>query len=419
MILYDELFPEAPMALDAPTEAPPKMDYPELLPAAPLSAWDRLALALAQFPTYQPQRYESGASAFGRGLLSGAAQGFSRGGVEDIRRREEERKLENLRRSKAAERAHELALKSYEARQEPGRRAAIVGAEEAARIKARGEKPAADMVDVPGIGPQPRSSSVAQRWLMKQAGLKDESGGGFMGQMFAQTDNEAIADAIAEGKFPPDVSQFSRYSAGPIASILTKKHGFDLFKAQTDYKAFQRHWATLNTGVQKRLQQSIQNAYGTAGVLDELNAKLSTLAPRFRQTPLNRLAQIAQAEGLGSDEAAATVTQLRGLAETLRFELANVYMGGGVPTDQAQRKAANIIDPSVSPARLTAQIALARRELNIRQQAINSAGPVSPSNPATVEPQGSTTVGPRVMQSEGADVQVVIDPKTGKLKVRR
>jgi len=112
----------APYVVD--DEAAPEMVEPELLPAMPMSRWDRLALTLSQFPSYERRPYESGGSALGRGLLSGLARGFGTGGVMEMQRREGERTTENQRRVKAAERAQAAALESWKTRQRTAARQA-------------------------------------------------------------------------------------------------------------------------------------------------------------------------------------------------------------------------------------------------------------------------------------------------------
>lgn len=241
--------------------------------------------------------------------------------------------------------------------------------------------------------------TAAERSKLLTEGVPKSSGGGVFGSMISEMDPKAVASEIVAGRMVPDLSSYGRPFQSAVASILARDYKFDYMRANTDYKSVQRHFMSANTGLQLRFQQAIDNAMQTTPVLSDLNDQLTKVAPRFAVTPLNMLANTAAKEGLGTPEATAAATKMYALATALQFELAVVYQGGGVPTDQAMKRASSIIDPNASPKRIAAQIAIAERELTMRQNAINNAGPVSPSNPAGQNSSGGSLIGSGLLSS--------------------
>lgn len=212
-------------------------------------------------------------------------------------------------------------------------------------------------------------------------------------------DPKAIAARIAAGDFPPDSRGYSRGQWGQIASSLPR--GFNLMKAETDYNSLKRHFLSLNGPVQVRLQQSISNIQETVPLFLEASQTLSKLAPRYRMTPLNKLANLSVRE-LGSEEAVRAAQALESYARTLKFEMAVMYRNGNAPDDAAMKEAGGIINGDVSPERIGTQGEVALRESRIRQHAINDAGTVSPSNPAGVGGAAGTYVGPNMVENSQA-----------------
>jgi hypothetical protein len=76
--------------------------------------------------------------------------------------------------------------------------------------------------------------------------------------LMTASDAKDIADAIESGDQPPTLQGLYR-SAGPVRAELARR-GFPLAQAETDWKAVQKHTATLNGPQQTRLMQSIVSA---------------------------------------------------------------------------------------------------------------------------------------------------------------
>jgi hypothetical protein len=106
----------------------------------------------------------------------------------------------------------------------------------------------------------------------------------------------------------------------------------------------------------------------------------------------NKASLAAIRNGAFGADAAAVATQLGGQIAALQSELANVYQGGGVPTDEARKMAQKIINENMSPGNLEAALKLADRDVGIRLGAVSSVGATSPSNPQAVG--GGFNVGP-------------------------
>lgn len=101
-----------------PDEEPVYPDYvmPQLLEPDPYTFRDRLALALQAVPQYSERPGESGGSAFARGLIGGAAQGFSRGTLAARSQKDIAREKENAERARAAERNYQRGVENYKYR---------------------------------------------------------------------------------------------------------------------------------------------------------------------------------------------------------------------------------------------------------------------------------------------------------------
>jgi len=207
----------------------------------------------------------------------------------------------------------------------------------------------------------------------------------------AQTDHddvEAIADAIINGEQPPTLTGLYRYAA-PIRGALARK-GFNLANAQSDWTATQRHFTTLNGAQQTRLRQAVDTAIHSLDVID-------TLAGRWQggQFPvLNRVNLAAAKHGVYGQQAASIAQQLEAQISDLTSELGNAYMGGNSPTDHALQLAAKNLSADWSEKVLKDMTALARTNLQIRQNAIKNTGVIgaTPQNPYAPPPPADPLV---------------------------
>lgn len=237
---------------------------------------------------------------------------------------------------------------------------------------------------------------------------KPAGGGGVYGQAFSQTDPAQIAKAIESGDLPPNLTQYSRLAQGPIATILAKD-GFKLGRAQQDFSAVQRHFATLNGRLQLQIRQSANTVLRGLDDVQSLADRLYQLAPSSRNTPINALIVKGTREwGALSPEAQDVATELNGQIATLIPELSNVYSAGGVPTTEAMKLAKQVLNGDWPPNRLNAGIRRERANIQYRVNSINQVGAATPSSmeqggyqppseaaaPATKAPEMVSVIGP-------------------------
>lgn len=375
---------------------------------APYLAWEPPSAATSFFAPFAGGvplgRQAPPWAALVAGLLSGIGQArLARYQQGELERREQNRRFESAAAIRnrlnlvASGRAEARRIEALQRRSEQELKLAA-----AERERLRGQ------IKVPWTGEMVERSSLLGQHVAG-GGTQKEWGqraavrlpAGTFGSFGEQFDPDAIADGIADGSFPPDPSGYSRGQWGMVATSLRKRHQFDMTRAQVDWRTALRYYAGLNTNLQLRLRQAIENGFETARVAQETSDTLEGLVPRTSVTLLNRgLLTLAREGGLG-DEATAAAQRLVSFVNALQFELANVYMGGGVPTDQASHKAREIVNPDMSPMRLRAALNSARQELAIRRNAISQAGMVSPSNPPSGIPQTGINLGGRRLEVVG------------------
>lgn len=241
--------------------------------------------------------------------------------------------------------------------------------------------------------------------------------GGATGAGFDAT---SVAQSILEGKVPPDPTGFSRGQWGMIVGEARKLDpNFNLMKAGLDYKGVAQQVRTLNQGQQLRLRQNAQNAMVTAGYIRDLIAEIRQAAPaRMPVTVLNRAQLNAIKNGAYGPDAANAATRLEAQIAAWRLEMANVYSGGYAAQEAHLKEANHLIDPNWSLNRIEAGLGIGERDTNIRLNAVNEAGAVTPSNPLVpgAEPSGSVNIGPNAMPT-GAPTST--NPKADAMKAAR
>lgn len=194
------------------------------------------------------------------------------------------------------------------------------------------------------------------------------------------SDAEAIAGAIMDGLQPPDVKGLYR-NAGPVRAALARE-GYDLKTANMDWQAVQKHLATLNGQQQVRLRQATETAAESLSVIEDLAKQWA--GGKF---PILNRARLAAAKGgaLGP-QAQQIATKLEAQITDVSSELANVYMGGNSPTDQALRLASKNLSADWTQGQLLAAIDLARKNLKIRLNSMTVIGPAGISTGQQVPP---------------------------------
>jgi len=222
-------------------------------------------------------------------------------------------------------------------------------------------------------------------------------------------DAAAIADAIIRGEQPPETTGL--YRMGPLVKSELARKGYDQATAVTDWRATQKHIATLNGAQQTRMGQAIDNASHSLDVIDELAKKWD--AGRF---PMLNRAQLKIAIGGGmGPEAQKLATQLEGQISDVTSELANVYMGGNSPTDHALELAAKNLSADWSRPQLTGMVAQSKRNLQIRANSMKNVGVAGASANNPYAQQGEPLVTSPGGGGKEQVIEYVRDPKTGKL----
>jgi hypothetical protein len=206
-------------------------------------------------------------------------------------------------------------------------------------------------------------------------------------------DVEAIADAIVRGEQPPSTTGLYGKTAAVRAALA--KRGYNLTNASLDYEATRAHFRTLNGAQQTRMRQAVDNAAHSLDVID-------TLAQQWqggKYPTLNKGRLAAARQGLLGPDAQSIATQLDAQIADVTSELGNVYMGGNSPTDHALQLAGKNLQANWSLPQLLDAIKLARTNLQIRQNSINNAGPVTPSGQAA--PAGTSVIEEWVRDANG------------------
>lgn len=208
------------------------------------------------------------------------------------------------------------------------------------------------------------------------------------GQQTATVSEAAqIADAIQAGQQPPDLKGLYRF-AGPVRAELAKR-GYDLAKASLDWGATQRHMQTLNGQQQTRLRQAVSTASESLDVIENLADQWNG-----GQFPaLNKANLAAAKQGLYGKEAASIATQLEGQITDVVSELGQVYMGGNSPTDHALQLAEKNLRADWSDKVLRDMVTLARTNLTIRRNSMDTIGPAGTSATNPYGPQAAPSSG--------------------------
>jgi hypothetical protein len=201
---------------------------------------------------------------------------------------------------------------------------------------------------------------------------------------------DLLVDAVQSGnQEPPSTTALYRTKGGRQFLARMQKRGVNMAKLRTDWLGTQQYYRTQNTRPFVMLRTQMDNASQLFDQYEQMSDRLVELFPDYKQTGLNKLMQTLQTQGLGSTEAAQTIQAMQTMSAGLKSEMANVYMGGGVPTDHAMRLAENFVNPTLSHERRQAQIAIGRFEIGVRKNALASAGVMKvEAPPVTPDPQG-------------------------------
>lgn len=246
-----------------------------------------------------------------------------------------------------------------------------------------------------------------------EAKAKNPGGGGFMSAAMSNTDPKAIADSVVKGEFPPDISQYSKYAKDQIASELAKR-GYNLSTATTDWKATQKHIATMNSSQQLRLTQAIN-------ALPDMLDSVDNLASKWKGgnfPALNRANLALAKNGAFGPEAQSIATQLDAQIADVNGDLGVVYMGGNSPTDHALELASKALSGDWSEGVIHDMVGMAKKNVQIRHNSIANTGVAGASadNPYAAQAQPAATAPPasvQAPQTAGADGSFAVTAPNG------
>lgn len=221
-------------------------------------------------------------------------------------------------------------------------------------------------------------------------------------QQEMDTQVENIADGVIAGDIPPDLKGLYRYG-GPVRAKLAEK-GFDLTKATKEWNATQKYIMGINAPQQIRMRQALNSVSLSIPELRSLNEDFK----RSGWTPANgaelKLA-LTGTDPVRRDAA----TKFIGQVNLMKDELAQAFMGGGVPTDRAFQLADDVLNPLYGEMQLNKAIDQLEFNLRVRDNAISSVEPVSYVNQPIVPPVGQTNAQMQ-QNSPGATIQTTAQP---------
>lgn len=224
------------------------------------------------------------------------------------------------------------------------------------------------------------------------------------------TDAKAIAQAIIDGKQPPDLKGMYRHAV-PVRAELARK-GYDLTVAQRDWTAVQKHMSTLNGPQQERLRQAITFTYDSVDVINSLYDEWKSVGKPSGFSALNKasLAAAKQLPGRAGEVARALEAQINDLTS----ELGTVYKGGNSSTDESLKLAASNLSADWNEKQFSRALDLIRKNLQIRKNSIDTSAPagVTPGSvyvPPSQQPAPAGNVAPPAATSRPR----ATNPKTG------
>lgn len=187
----------------------------------------------------------------------------------------------------------------------------------------------------------------------------------------------------------------SRGFTGNYAKLLTeaRKQGVDINGINFKQQALTRHYASLNSADQLRLRQAINTTVPSLDVISEYSQALTKAMPRGEVNFLNRANIVAASNGVYGPKARDAARKLLGEISLVRGEVAQVMRGGHAPTNEAFQEVRDVLDGNWSQGGLDAAIVNAKRNMNIRLNAIENTEALVPSVQGGYTPQGQQSGG--------------------------
>lgn len=253
---------------------------------------------------------------------------------------------------------------------------------------------------------QQTAAADAQRELMGLRTAREErlaAGGGMNGMNGNPDDVKLAVQAMKEGTVPPQVP--GRASKDYTAIMAeSKRQGYDLARATTDWTATQKHVASMNGAQQLRLTQAVNS-------LPEMLDSVDTIAAQWKGGgfPLLNKANLAAAKaGAYGKDAAVIANKLDAQIADVTADLGNVYMGGNSPTDHALNLASKSLSGDWDEKVLHEMVGLARQNVQIRKNSIANTGVAgasanNPYAPPTQAPHAAPTAGGGLVKLRAPD----------------
>ena len=218
---------------------------------------------------------------------------------------------------------------------------------------------------------------------------------------------QEIGDAIIAGKDSPEMVGLNRTALGGQVRAYLDSKGYNLAKAQLDWKTTQRHLNTLNGPQQERLRQAVQFTYDSTNKVEELyNAWTKTSLPSGFKV-YNRAALIASTN-LPGDAGVAAQTLLTQIND-LTSEVGTVYKGGNSSTDESLKLAASNLKGQWNPEQFHAAVDQLRKNLQLRKNSIEQSTTAGVESDNPYEPQHTAKPVSGILPSPTKTV--VLDPK--------
>ena len=405
--------------------APPVYQEPTIAPNPRGGGLLNMATSMANTPNAEHIPFEGGWSAFGRGIFSGAQQGFSSGTINDYKSKVAKTALQNTAAKTAADRNYANALESWKIKYKKylddsgnvvvgadlvsrypalaGMRGKAVPASEVFRAATRptsspgGER---DMVPIPNepalakyLGGKPGDMVPRSALLSARSGMK-QTGGGTMGIFNGSPEEihasaEEYARAILEGRRSPDFrSEMSlRDPRLPIVSDLLNKSGADIHQLQLSWRGEIRGLSAANSTPQLRMRQAAETIplllEKLAGPINpETGERSGGLYDKLKNNDVRLVnvggQMVARAFGR---KASGVIAEYRVLARKLATEQAFLQAGGNKPEKEAIEDNLAQYDAAASPEVARGGFLGADEATHSFQQSIASTGSVTPSNP--------------------------------------
>ena len=186
---------------------------------------------------------------------------------------------------------------------------------------------------------------------------------------------DKIADGIASGQQPPSLTGLYGMS-GPVRASLQDR-GFDLAKAQLEYKRAEKQVATLNGPQMTRFFGLASSVDKTIDEVRELAMQMDNIGiPMLNKANLQRYIQ-AQ----GNSENGQLATRYVTAVGTLKEEFANLAQGGYAPTEPVWELANKQINENYGVKQMNSSLDEIQRLIRYRVQAIPGASAVGPNAP--------------------------------------